>query len=232
MGPAFAGVAGAVAAGLPGKVGFALAFNPAYAVVLGVAVGPGAVEAFGGFAGAAAQFVETLAAFATTGAAGTAVELGARWAFAAGAIGQGVDAVGAGAVALEILDAKWCVGGFAGDIVVVINPGAGFGGGAVVVAANNLADCFAGCNGIAKLLFGCFNIAAMAVVDGFAESGLHGAATINNGGGCGFNFVTKAVVAVGDGMFERGAGLNGFVLQQAFEVAAGDIGEAGGSGVG
>ena len=75
LGPAFAGVAGAVAAGLPGKVGFALAFDAANAVVFGVAVAPGAAKAFGGFADAAAQFVEALAAFATAGGAGAAVEL-------------------------------------------------------------------------------------------------------------------------------------------------------------
>ena len=101
---------------------------------------------------------------------------------------------------------------------MVIHPGAGFGGGAVVVAADDFADGFWGCNGVAKLLFGFDNVTTGTVVFAFAEADLRGAATINNGGGFGFNFVTKAVVAVGDGMFERGAGFDGFGLQQAFEV--------------
>ena len=90
----------------------------------------------------------------------------------------------------------------------------------------------AGCNGVAKLLFGFCNIAAGAVVNAFAEAGLWVLPPSTMAVVCGFNFVTKAVVAVGDGMFERGAGFDGFGLQQAFEVAAGDIGEAGVSGVG
>ena len=39
---------GAVAAGLPGEIGFALAFYAANAVVFGVAVAPGAAKGFSG----------------------------------------------------------------------------------------------------------------------------------------------------------------------------------------
>ena len=78
---------GAVAAGLPGEIGFALAFDAANAVVFGVAVAPGAAKAFGGFADAAAQFVEALLAFTTTGGLAAAIEYGATWALAAGAAG-------------------------------------------------------------------------------------------------------------------------------------------------
>ena len=86
-GPTFAGVTGAVAAGLPGEIGFALAFDAANAVVFGVAVAPGAAKAFGGFADAAAQFVEALLAFTTAGGLAAAIEYGATWALATGAAG-------------------------------------------------------------------------------------------------------------------------------------------------